>query len=56
LKKLDKNSDGKLDDQELAAIKPATLKKGGNKAGKAGKSADKPDEAGGTAPAAKPDK
>jgi Ca2+-binding EF-hand superfamily protein len=56
LKKFDKNSDGKLDDEELAAIKPATVKKGGSKAAKTGKAAAKAEEAGGTAPAAKPDK
>jgi Ca2+-binding EF-hand superfamily protein len=56
LKKFDKNSDGKLDDEEIAALKPPTMKKGGDKAAKTGKAAVKADEAGGTAPAAKPDK
>jgi Ca2+-binding EF-hand superfamily protein len=41
LKKFDKNKDSKLDDEEIAAIKPASEKKGAGKAGKAGKNADK---------------
>jgi Ca2+-binding EF-hand superfamily protein len=45
LKKFDKNKDGKLDDEEIAAIKLPTERKGGQKAGKAGKAAAKADTA-----------
>ncbi len=56
LKKYDKKTDGKLDDEELAAIKPATAKKGGDKAAKTGKAAAKAEPSAATAPAAKTDK
>jgi Ca2+-binding EF-hand superfamily protein len=66
LKKFDKDKDGKLNDEEIAAIQLSTGKKSGDKAKKTGKSADqtektspaphKAEKAGGTAPPAKPDK